>query len=570
MPAVAGRGVTLTYACLDWESNRIARLILERFPESQRRIGLLFDHGHEMIVAILGVLKSGNIYVPLDPAQPALRLGEILNDCGCGAILTTDDLVSRARELPGAHSILTIAAAQSTLCAPVRAARSGSSVAYILYTSGSTGKPKGVYQNDRNVAHFAQVYCANLGIGPRDRLTLLASYAFDAAVMDIFGALLSGASLHLFDVRASPVAQLYAWLKRSEVTVWHSTPTLFRLACQTFPATGLPSVRCVVLGGEEARPADVAIARSTFGPNCVLVNGYGPTESTVTAQYFALADVDARAARLPIGRPVTGSTLFLVDKEGRPTDVRGELCIQGPHIALGYWGNPALTAERFCDSADGRYYRTGDIVFRSADGSLEYLGRADGQFKLRGYRIELGEISAALRMHPDVVDAVATLLENARGTPAIMAAVVRASGAQETKDLLAFLKSRLPAYMLPATLMCIDKLPLLANGKVDGSKLRQFHEPAAEAAARTAPRTDTERRLQEIWAAILKDPDIGTNEDFFELGGDSLMAMWMLASVRESLNAELTLVDLFEAPTIAELALRAARAMQTPAEEQPT
>lgn len=553
--AVSNHLTTFTYSSLNSLANGIAAAITACVGAREGRVALLFGHEVRMVAAMLAVLKAGKTYVPIDPGWPNMRIKSVLEDCNCELLLTTEDLANTATELMGEDAVLDVTRISAISEPAAVVSRGSSSVAYILYTSGTTGKPRGVYQSDRNVVQYARTYGRSLSIDAQDKLTLLPSYACDAAVMDIWGALLSGASLHLYDVRHQSLSELHRWIDQSRITIWHSTPTLLRVALSQFPEASRPSVRTVVLGGEKAMRSDIELVRERVGAHCKVVNGYGPTEATIATQYVASCDRKVQRSDVPIGYPVGGAKVFLTDAEDREAELRGEICVESPYVALGYWGDVNLTNARFRRRYDGsRYYRTGDLALRLADGSFQYLGRIDGQAKIRGHRVELEEIEAALESHASVRHAVAAVHSRSGEQTALIAAVVLVDGAStDPKDILLHLRARVPLYMLPSAVNVVDKLPLMPNGKIDRTALHDLDQAVLGQSVLEVPRSEVERRVHEIWVSTVGVKDIDIHQDFFEIGGDSLMAMWMLNGIHESFGVELTLASLFEMPTIAAL-----------------
>jgi amino acid adenylation domain-containing protein len=346
--------------------------------------------------------------------------------------------------------------------------------AYILYTSGSTGQPKGVVQNHGNLLHHIRTYTNSLHISQDDRLTLLSSYSFDAAVMDIFGALLNGATVCLFNVREEGLDRLAAWLVRQEITIYHSTPTVYR--CLVSSLTGqeqFPRIRMVVLGGEDVCRRDVDLYRRYFSDHCLLVNGLGPTESTLALQHVMNAQSVIVGNRVPVGFPVEDTEVSLLNGAGEEVAVYaiGEIQICSAHLATGYWQQPELTDAAFRPAAgDGkrRTYRTGDLGRRLPDGSIEFVGRKDGQVKIRGHRVELEEIETQILEHDGVKAAVVAVSEESAGERRLLAYVVPGEGHTLSASALhRALSERLPAYMLPSAFVWLASMPMLPNGKVD-------------------------------------------------------------------------------------------------------
>ncbi len=551
-----------TYDRLAREANRAAGAILELTGGGSQRIAVLLEQGAPMIAAILGSLKAGKTYVPLDPSYPAERLAYMLEDSGAAVVLTNDRNLSLASALgegrcPVASlERLSWGGSGSTLAAPIGA----ETLAYILYTSGSTGRPKGVVQNHRNVLHFIRTYTNRLHIRADDRLSLLASYSFDAAVMDIFGALLNGAMLCPWNFKAQGVAGLAEWLAREEITVLHAVPTVFRALGGTLdPQQNFSKVRLVVLGGEEVRRGDVELYRRHFPSDCLFVNGLGPTESTVALQYFLDHRTDILCNAVPVGYAVDDTEILLLDAEGRRSDLCGEIGIRSPHVALGYWEKPGDTQAAFLPDPDGgarRIYRTGDLGRLLPDGAIRFLGRKDAQVKIRGHRIELGEIEETLGKHPSVRGAVVVLREQVSGDQRLVAYLVpdgkQTSG---TARLRALLEGKLPDFMIPSCFVWLDSFPLTPSGKIDREALPapDLSRPELENTF-VAPRNAIESRIAQVWCEILGLESVGIHDNFFDLGGHSLLAAQLAAKIEKKLGRELALAAIFRAPTVAELA----------------
>ncbi len=560
--AVRGRRHAWTYGELDRRANRLAHALVAR-GAAGGRVALLLGHDAPMMAGILGVLKAGCAYVPLDPFYPRERLVAVVADAQASTLVTESRHAPLAGELaPGGVEILDVDD-------PGPAARdddpgvvvSPDALAYLLYTSGSTGRPKGVMQTHRNLLHHIRVYTDNLGLTPDDRLTLFASYAFDAALMDIFGALLNGARLCPWSVREDGLVGAPAWLRDEEITVFHSTPTLYRhFVASLGDGDGFPSVRSVVMGGEEVLRTDVAAFARHFAPGAVFVNGLGPTESTLALQCFLDRDSELPAGRVPVGDPVEDTEVVLLDEEGRAA-ASGEITIASPHVALGYWRQPEQTAQAFRpDPTDParRVYHTGDLGRLRADGTLEFLGRKDFQVKIRGFRIEPGEIEAQLRSERTLREAVVVPRAERPGEQRLVAYVVPMPGAVVTAaDLRGALQERLPDYMVPATFVTLDALPLTPTGKID--RLALPAPPPVDGARDQGdgvPQDGLERDLAEIWAKVLGVSSVGRHDNFFELGGHSLLALRLFADIERLTGRSLPLATVFRAPTIAELAAR--------------
>jgi len=382
--------------------------------------------------------------------------------------------------------------------------------------------------------------------------------------MDIFGALLNGAALYPIDLRETTPGELADWIDRERITVLHSTPTVFRMLTSSLEAGRvLPSLRLVVLGGEAAYRSDVDLFRQHFNHDCVLINGLGPTESTVTLQQFITSDTRLTRHGLPVGYPVDATTVRLVDESGRDAEVFGEIEIESPHVAVGYWRRDDLTQSAFSDidrASGTRRYRTGDLGRLLPDGSIEFLGRKDHQVKIRGHRVELGEIESVLASHDAIRECVVSSWEDPSGRNRLVAYVVpRAAETPANRVLQQFVRSRLPDYMVPATFTWLDALPVRANGKVDRGALPapRFDMPSPR--AYVAPRDPYEQRLSDLWAEVLGLDRVGVEDNFFELGGDSIKAIQVATRARAH-GVPLTPRLLFLHQTIAELALAVASA----------
>ncbi|MEK8015997.1 MAG: amino acid adenylation domain-containing protein, partial [Candidatus Parabeggiatoa sp.] len=565
--AVQTQHEALTYLALDARANQVAQTLFKACENGN--IALLFEHDISMIVGLFGVLKAGLTYVPLAPDLPIQRLLYILQDSQARVLLTNNKNWELAQELK--TDVLSVINIDEAHPEKIRGCRKESvlpgavlpdTLAYILYTSGSTGQPKGVMQNHRNVLHFIRNYTNNLHINADDKLTLFSAYSFDAAVMDIFGALLNGATLYPINIKEDSLANpVKAFIKEQEISIYHSTPTVYRHFISTLIGNEpFPKLRLIVLGGEEAYQTDVELYQQHFHETCILINGLGPTESTVSLQYFINKQTSNPQPTVPVGYPVDDTDVLLLNEAGEKTALYGEIALKSAYVALGYWQKPEITQAAFLHDGKRRLYRTGDMGRLRADGSLEFVGRKDAQIKLRGYRIELGEIEAILRQHPAVQESTVILLEEKPGLKQLVAYVVPASheGSDNlplsTKDLEGirhFLKEKPPDDMIPAAFVIFDAKPLLPNGKVNSHLLPV---PEISQANHTAPRTALEHQLCNIWKNVLNIPSIGIQDNFFDLGGHSLLAITLLSKIEKQFSKRLPLITLFQLPTIAEQA----------------
>lgn len=561
--AVCSRSTEWNYRELDERASVIARAICEVvLTAGGSRIALLCDHDAPMIAAILGSLKSGHAYVPLDAIHPRERLAAILDDAQVAALITDKHNLALAIEIAAGLPLImcddTSGGGESALPSV-----GPDSIAYLLYTSGSTGKPKGVVQNHRNVLHHICAYTNNLHINAADRIALLASYSFDAAVMDIYGALLNGARLCLFDMRNEGLASLPNWLNDNRISIYHSTPTVYRQVMQFMDGNEqLTGLRLIVLGGEVVHPADLDLYRQHCSPECLFVNGLGPTESTVTLQYFlnhqsCIASVVCDS--VPVGHPVENTNVLLLNESGEPVDLYGigEIVIRSRYVALGYWRRPELTRARFRPDPtdrDGRMYYTGDLGRLLPDGSIEFMGRKDQQLKIRGHRVECGEIESVLRQHAAVAEVLVVAQDRPSNDMALVAYVVfRRNQGVPVNDLKSFTRTWLPDYMVPASIVPLANLPLTINGKVDHRALPLADFDIVSNTESIAPRNPHEATLASLLANLLGRKQVGVLDNFFELGMHSLMAMQFLVRIRSALHVEVSLRTIFEIPTVAGL-----------------
>ncbi|HTX54356.1 MAG TPA: amino acid adenylation domain-containing protein [Candidatus Baltobacteraceae bacterium] len=545
--ALTSEGRSMTYQELEEAANRLAHLLAAHGAGPGESVALLFSRSTEAIVAILAVLKTGAAYLPIDPAHPAARIKFMLADAAPIAAITTVGLADR---LDG-HRLTVITVEDPRIpsypCTGLPAP-APDDIAYLIYTSGTTGVPKGVAITHHNVTQRLEPLDAALPAA--GVWTQCHSYGFDISVWEIWGALLHGGRLVVVpEVVAGSLDDFHALLVAEQVSVLNRTPS----ALGVLSPQALDSVTLIV--GGEACPAEVV---DRWAPGRVMVNGYGPTETTLGVAISA--PLTAGSGAPPIGSPVRGAALFVLDARLRPVPagVVGELYVAGNGVGVGYVGRAGLTASRFVACPFGgpgapgiRMYRTGDLVSWGADGQLRYLGRADEQVKIRGYRIELGEIQAVLAGLDGVEQAVVIAREDRPGDKRLVAYV---TGTADPAGMRSALGERLPAYMVPAAVVVIDALPLTVNGKLD--KLALPPPEYQEADRYRAPSSPTEEVLACIYAQLLGLERVGVDDSFFDLGGDSLLAMRVVAAVKTGLDAHLAVRAVFEAPTVAQLAPR--------------
>lgn len=562
---------TLSYGELNRRANRLAHRLRTLGVGPDRLVGVCLERSPQMVIALLAVLKAGGGYVPLDPAYPRERLAFMIQDADLHVVLTqtslrdvlpqhmaTPVLVDREADVISRESADNLAPTATP-----------SNLAYAIYTSGSTGTPKGVQIPHRAVVNFLASMQREPGLAEDDVLLAVTTLAFDIAVLELFLPLTVGATVVVASqTLAADGAGLSAALADTGATIMQATPVTWRLLLQAgwHPPAGFTAL----CGGEEL-PRELARQLLAWGTR--LWNMYGPTETTV---WSTIQRVDVTDGTISIGRPIANTSIFLLDDHLQPVPigVPGELHIGGAGLARGYLNRPQLTAEKFIRhpfAADhgARLYKTGDIARYRADGTIELLGRRDHQIKLRGYRIELGEIEADLAEYPGVRQAVVVVREDTPGDQRLVAYLVATDPvvAPPAGDLRAFLKERLPAYMVPTAFVVLPELPLTPNGKIDRKGLLELTYQAPEE-ARLAPRTPVEQRLAEIYAQVLGIDQIGIEDNFFELGGHSLLAIQVVSRICEVFDLELPLRTLFESPTVADLAVAVVQESGTASDDE--
>jgi amino acid adenylation domain-containing protein/non-ribosomal peptide synthase protein (TIGR01720 family) len=558
--AVIQRDRQLAYAELMECSDELASQLAARGAGPGVRVGLCVERSIEMIVGILGILRSGAAYVPLDPKYPRERLAFMTRDSGARLLLTRRGLADR---LDSHHAEILFLEELGQAAAPAdRAARAAGpdDPVYVIYTSGSTGQPKGVPITHRNLASSTTARSRFYG-EPVRRFMLLSSFAFDSSIAGIFWTLCDGGTLYLPEQGEEQDVQALGRIV-SEQGITHTLclPSIYALLLSEVPASRLASLTDVIVAGEACSPA-LTKAHHRILPAARLHNEYGPTEATVWTTGYTVEE-PIEAGPVPIGRPVANARVYVLDDalEPVPFGCPGELVVGGAGVARGYLDRSELTRERFLDDpfsggAGARMYRTGDIVRYLEDGNLEFLGRADGQIKIRGYRVELGEIENALTAHPSVGEAVVLAVEQKQHKRLVGYLTVRDGAARPGRpDLRDLLQSRLPEYMIPAAFVLLDRFPRMPNGKVDRGalpapdwKTTGDPEPAAP------PRNEIERELVEVWCKVLRIEEVGVHDNYFELGGDSILSIRMVSEAHRR-GLQITPMQLFSHQTIAELA----------------
>ncbi len=551
-PAVIFEGTTLNYGDLDADSTRLARH-LGHDATSDRPVGICLEQSTQTAIALFGVLRAGAPYLPLDPEVPDQRLEWLLADSGAPILITTSAMRPRFAGYPGRIVCLDTDPWRDEPATPLPETANGADLAYVVYTSGSTGRPKGVAIAHRQVLNYLEGVRQRLEIVPGSTFGLMQSLSFDFGITTFYLALATGGRVRMIPRRASG-AELAAVVAGPGLDYLKLTPSHLAALADDVGAAALLPRRALILGGEASTTA-WARELARIG-TCAAHNHYGPTEATVGVTTWRVTDDGEAGATSPIGRPLPGARIHLLDADLRPVPpgTVGEICIGGDRLARGYLGRPELTAERFVPAPlapDDRVYRTGDLGRFLPDGNVEFLGRRDHQVKIRGYRVELGEVEAALGGCAGVSRAVVVVrgdrlvayLEGTAGTPAA--------------QLRAELAERLPDYMVPGRFVWLDRLPLQAHGKVDRARLP---EPPDDRPADSvvAPEGPLEETIARVWATVLQVDRVGALDDFFDLGGHSLLATQIVARLRRELPRPVTVVDLFREPTVRALARLAA------------
>lgn len=554
--AVVFENETLSYEQLNARANQLAQYLKKRGIGPGELVGIYLERSAEMVIGLLGVLKTGAAYVPLDPSYPEERLSFMVQDSGIRVVLTQQHL----REFLAMDGVewISLDAGWKEIAGQSKenpaATLAPENLAYVIYTSGSTGRPKGVQVSHSALNNFLSSMRERPGMSEADILLSVTTLSFDIAGLELYLPLITGAQLVVARREDAMNAHALARLiDESHVTVMQATPATWKLLIE---AGWKGSNRLRILCGGEALSQQ--LAEQLFERCAELWNMYGPTETTI---WSTIKQISSGDSNITIGRPIANTQIYVLDKTMKtlPLGVRGELYIGGAGLARGYLNQPDLTAERFIPDRFGesgaRMYRTGDVARYLADGSVEYLGRTDHQVKLRGFRIELGEIERVINQYARVREAIVLLREDEPGDPRLVAYVVWDAPEGNGNELREYLRKRLPEYMLPAAIVEIEEFPLTPNGKIDRRAL-----PAPERSrsdletAFQAPRTRTEQVLASIWSEILKVDQIGIHDNFFQLGGHSLLAVRVISRIRVAFGLEVPLRSFFESPTIAECA----------------
>ncbi|RKH45833.1 non-ribosomal peptide synthetase/MFS transporter [Corallococcus sicarius] len=567
-PAVAFEGRRYTYRELDERTSRLAHHLRSLGAGPEVRVGLYLERSLDTVVGVLGILKSGAAYVPIDPSYPADRVRFMLEDAGAFLVVTEAHLADPLQGSPSLRPVCLDRDAEALARHPAtrpERIHGLEHLMYVLFTSGSTGKPKGVAVEHRTYGNYLEGILRRLDAPPASHFAIVSTFAADLGTTMVYGALTTGGCLHVLSHdRAADPAAFADYLRKNPIDVLKLVPSHFETlrSLSALPDL-LPRARLVFAG--EACPWDTVAAIRAAAPDLVIQNHYGPTETSVATLTYVppRALPQHRGPSLPLGRPLGNTRVYVLDARGQPVPVGvpGELHVGGAGVTRGYLGRPALTAERFIpdpfsDTPGGRLYRTGDLARLAADSTVTFLGRIDHQVKIRGYRIETGEIEALIQAHAGVRDAVVLLREDTPGDKRLVAYLVLAEGEATTPDTVIAgvrggLRAALPDYMVPGAFVVIPALPLNPNGKLDRFALpAPSAERATSSEPRVAPRNDLEASIAAVWASVLGVTEVGIDENFFELGGESFKAVRAVRGI----GRDVSVMDLFRFPTVRKLA----------------
>jgi amino acid adenylation domain-containing protein len=552
----------LNYAELNASANRVAHKLRSLGVRSETMVGCCIERSLELAVAFIGILKAGGAYVPLDPSYPKERFDFMLEDTRTPVMLTQKSLVSSvlAGRKVTALCVDEIAASSPNGTDSNPAPAGGpTSLAYVMYTSGSTGQPKGVMIENRAIVRLVRNtnFCE---FGPKETFLQFAPVSFDASTLEIWGPLLNGGRLVMMQPQASSLEDLGRTIRQNGVTTLWLTAGLFHLMVEQ-RLEDLRPIRQLLAGGDVLSPRHVRMVLENL-PDCRLINGYGPTENTTFTCCHTMRPGERVPESVPIGRPISNTQVYILDEEMRPLEAGkpGELYAAGDGVARGYLNNPGATAEKFlpnpfAEREGERMYRTGDLARWRDDGVVEFLGRIDTQVKILGHRIEPGEVETVLQMNHGVSQVCVAPHADENSSKQLVAYYVAASNpAPSPADLRMFLSGKLPHYMIPARFIPLASLPLSPNGKVDRAALPAPEAVVSVNALAAAPSTQLEQTLAELWQRILRVERVGLDDNFFDLGGDSLMIVAAHSNLQKTLQVEIPVTDLFEFTTIRTLA----------------
>jgi len=557
----------ISYAQLENQANQLAHHLMNLEINQESIIAVHFDRSINAVIALLAILKAGCAYLPLDPNSPIERSKFMINNAKASILIAENETANNLFN-DGLHVIYFGAhnnAWHSLPTTPPKTTIQADNLASIIYTSGSTGIPKGVAVNHKNIV--ARVKCVDyVDLRSSDNILHMAPLAFDAATFEIWGALLNGGSVVIADKNLALEPEKFRQtLKTKNVTKLFVTTALFNRLV-TYDPDIFETVDQVLFGGEKVNPKTVYSLLNASSPR-QLSHVYGPTEAVIFSTAFNISDKLLHIDIVPIGRAIDNTQTYVVNSEFEQciNDEIGELFIGGLGVARGYWNQPGLTADRFVPNPFGvpgeRIYRTGDLVQLSADGFLEFVKRVDHQVKIRGYRVELGEIETVLKSHSSVSDAIITLQEGEEDS-SLSAFVIPNDECFSVAEIRNYLKHAIPAYMVPSVITALYEFPMNSNGKVERSALPKLTKYRELDVVYIEPRTPLEQEIANIWSNVLELGEIGVRDNFFDLGGHSLLVMRVVARIRELIDIELPIRTVFEKPTIEELSKEALHQLQ--------
>nr|WP_166923720.1 non-ribosomal peptide synthetase [Flavobacterium sp. JXAS1] len=561
--AVYANETVLTYKMLNNCANHLALEINKKANLQTRRVALLLNHNETCVIGMLGVLKAGYAYVPIDANSPLSRIQYLIEDSGCTLLVCNATTLEKARQLEQEVPQLAVIKISENYSLPKISnpenSTNASAEAYVLYTSGSTGLPKGVLQNQRNVLHFIRIYTNNVHIAIKDNLSVFSTYTFDASVKDIYGAILNGATVSIYDIVENGLDPLSDWLFTQNITIIHMVPTIYRNFLKGLGEDKvLPTVRLIDLGGESCHKPDLDLFKKHFLEGAFLVNDYGPTESTIVAQKFLKHSSQLTRNNVPLGKVVAETGIFLLGENNQLRGVyqTGEIVFKSDYLSLGYLNRQELTEQVFRTdpvTGEGRVYKSGDIGKLLPTGEIEFLQRKDSQVKINGFRIELSEIEYQLEQIEWIKEAV-VLLKELNGNNHITA-YIKVTEVIEVAKIKALLGQILPKYMIPTIYITLEEFPLTRTGKIERKSLPDPKVSDLKTVPYVAPKNDIEHTLVTIWAEVLKlDSEIvGTEDNFFELGGNSLQAVVLINKINKTYNTVFSIANLYETLNIRDL-----------------
>jgi amino acid adenylation domain-containing protein len=566
---------SISYAELNTRANQLANYLRQKKVRPETLVGVCMQRSIGMVTAILAIIKTGGAYVPMDPDYPPARIATLLADAGIELLITQSDLLAGLPDIDGLDLFCWDNPPEDMnrfSSGNIDHGTANDNIVYLMYTSGSTGTPKGVAVTHQGVVRLVKT-TNYIDFNPEDRILQFAPLSFDASTFEIWGALLNGCELYIYPGDKTALPELADFIHQNRISIVWLTSGLFRLFVDHY-LDAFNGVRILLAGGDTLSPPHVKKFNATY-PDCRLINGYGPTENTTFTTTFPIAPEETHGPSVPIGKPIANTRIYIADAYGSlvPPGIAGEILIGGAGLARGYWRNPDLTAERFIPDGFGnipgqRLYRTGDIGRWLPDGNIEFLGRMDEQIKLRGFRVELGEIEAAISGYPGLNDVVVTLREDTAGDKRLAAYFTTQKDAA-AQSLRAHLQDILPTYMIPSYFLKLDSLPLTPNGKIDRTALPPPENSMTSGMASVPPQTELENRIVEIWKDVLGIERVGTNDNLFDAGGNSLLIVEVYNRLlKEPLEKKPKMVDLFQYPTIKSLSQYLGSAATTPTKKQ--